>query len=565
MEIILELPRDIDKLCRSCMNLIDNDNYAANFVIFDNKQTELGAMLRTVTSLKITTQDGLPKSLCSSCVEQLQSAYKFILQCTQVDQNLKKILESTECINGETSVKNFKQTDLKQLGNDLDCKYCSKSFITYYELSMHIISHNTSKNLVERLEEPLDRKFEIVDSEVEEQKLFIEEYRKNLTVPILVASNKKTFINNLKPNKKWPQCRNCHKKFRTEDNLYLHTSNGCTKENSASYKVPLCVLCDKQCKDFSTLSLHFLNHSLGLEMSRGKIVSEVHFCEFCGQLFEDNSSLIIHYNEHHENHPSWDCSNCLESFDKERDCLSHEALVHGYDVDEDEVDCTEEIQCVLCSENFGSKSELHKHSLTHLMRRYSCRKCSHTFCTKLSYFAHLQVHSGDKYVCSLCGKCLSTNSALKSHTEGVHPVELLHCCSICGKRFATYTRLKTHSKIHTTEKKYICSYCGYSSHKSGDLAMHTRIHTSERPYKCTFSNCAMSFKTSSHLCHHVRRHLQIKKFKCSICLLKFSTNHGLKVHHMQHTGEKPHTCLVCKRTFRRKYHLTVHMKQHSRS
>ncbi|KAK4879267.1 hypothetical protein RN001_007413 [Aquatica leii] len=429
MAIVLEIPRDIDKLCRTCMNLIDCENNVPNFVIVDNTQTELCGMLQTVTSLKVTLQDGLPKSLCSHCADQLKTAYTFILQCTQVDHNLKRILESSNCINGDPS--NVTKLKTETL-DDFTCSLCELSFMSYYELSMHLITHNSSKSLIERFNESfcdIDNKYNIdVKQDIEEQRLLIEECRNNLSlqnVTSIGAKCHKTAVDKTISTgpifKKRLQCKNCNKHFQSEESLQRHIS-----ECGSKYKPALCNLCGKTCKDFSSLSLHFLNHSLTSDLLSENVVSEVHFCEFCGQLFENDSCLSQHYTEQHENRPNMECFECFEIFDTEKDFLAHLTL-HSNDENSDSY---EELQCVLCPEKFNSKSELYKHSFSHLMKRYTCRKCSLSFCTQDSYFAHLPVHSSGKHVCSLCGKCLSTSSALKCHIEGVHPVELQHCCSV---------------------------------------------------------------------------------------------------------------------------------------
>ncbi|KAK5646189.1 hypothetical protein RI129_004653 [Pyrocoelia pectoralis] len=567
MEIVLQIPRDLNKLCRTCMSLIDEET--ENFVISQNEKTDLSKMLQKVTSLKISVSDGLPPSLCSRCVHQLNTAYTFINQCTEVDNNLRKILKDAYSSDNEcVEILDTTSSYIKLPTSVLSCKDCEASFTSYYDLTMHAITHNRTRSLTERfVDNCAEGKYNIdlPHTSSTEVKVLIDETRNRLETPKL--NDIKMNINNIKEETfDWNavaennlQCDTCQRKFQTESQLSTHIRLHCDKFLS---KKQTCTLCFKEFDDLSSVSLHFLNHSLSVEVINSEsIFSEVSFCDFCGQIFDNDTLLSTHYDEVHPNKQNWECLECAVAFHKEKDLLTHNLVLHQ-DHEVYETEYKAKTQCVLCTEKFSTKAEMHNHSLAHLMKRYTCRKCSLIFCTQHSLFAHLEVHTGKKYECSLCGKYLSSRSALRSHVQGVHPNNLEHCCSICGKCFATFARLSTHSKIHTTEKKYICSYCGYSSHKSGDLAMHTRIHTSERPYKCTVPNCTMSFKTSSHLCHHVRRHFQIRKFKCDICAMKFSTNHGLKIHQMLHTGEKPHLCIVCKKTFRRKYHLKVHMRQH---
>ncbi|KAB0798100.1 hypothetical protein PPYR_09093 [Photinus pyralis] len=578
MEIILQIPKDLNKLCRTCMSLVDDE--PQNFLVFQNEETELSKILQTVTSLKIFPGDGLPTNLCSVCVQHLNSAFTFINQCTEVDNNLQKILRDAYSSDSEcVEILDTTSSIIKFPSADFCCRDCNSQFTSYYELSMHMMMHSEKRSLTERFMSNFADDKHLVDLKptLTDNTSLIDETRNHLKV-----SNSNYIEINVEPTDLLPgtvkvatlhsnipstctqnqfQCDMCSEGFSSEDQLSSHILLDCGKTVEQKH---ICTLCSKEFDDLVSVSLHFLNHSLAMEIVNGESISgDVSFCDICGQIFENNALLRNHYQEYHKDREMqhWMCSVCAELFEGEKDLLTHILVVHF----DDEVYVTEfkvKTQCVLCTERFSTRAELHSHSLIHLMKRYTCRKCSLQFCTQQSLFAHFEVHAGKKYECSLCGKFLSSRSALKSHKQGVHPNKLDHCCSICGKCFATFARLNTHSKIHTADKKYVCSYCGYKSHKSGDLVMHTRIHTSERPYKCTVPNCTMSFKTSSHLCHHVRRHFQIRKFKCDICATKFSTNHGLKIHQMLHTGEKPHLCIVCKKTFRRKYHLKVHMKQH---
>lgn len=51
---VLQLPRDINRFCRACMTITENDiNCFDNYIIQDNEQTELCRMFESVTSLNV--------------------------------------------------------------------------------------------------------------------------------------------------------------------------------------------------------------------------------------------------------------------------------------------------------------------------------------------------------------------------------------------------------------------------------------------------------------------------------------------------------------------------------
>lgn len=53
MEIIVELPRDINKLCRTCMNLIQEEPTAQNCLFSENTPTDLASYFTNITSLQV--------------------------------------------------------------------------------------------------------------------------------------------------------------------------------------------------------------------------------------------------------------------------------------------------------------------------------------------------------------------------------------------------------------------------------------------------------------------------------------------------------------------------------
>lgn len=527
------------------------------------------------------------RSQCQHVDKQLQSLR------TLTDPSLEKIKSSAESTSAEP------KPSINE--NHYQCKVCHSAFPSYYNFSTHMIEHDRSKNLFERFvdnrhkekivlnhTQPSNAEINI-SSLVKARKLSIhknstsniisnedclkEENEHDANVDIKPANVKITTCSRqLNTSRRNPQkrlshlmdicCKICSKQFDTRKELISHMCTPVMNHNGDINNMgTICTLCEKSFPNPSILSLHFLKHAhSSLNMLETNINTDMLFCEICGQICNLELDLQLHYVEKHGGKPSELCFKCYQPFDTKSTLLEHECLLIQ-DVTRDFSE-KENTSCVLCNRTFTSKETLLKHSVEHLMKKYTCKKCPLSFCTRNSYFSHLATHAPYRYSCSTCGKFLSTKSALKSHIVGVHSNELNHTCSTCGKSFATPSRLKIHSQIHKNHKKYVCSYCGYSTHKAGDLQIHIRIHTSERPYKCTFANCKASFKTSSHLCEHVRRHLQIKKFKCSVCGSGFSSSNGLKIHYMQHTGEKPYSCAICNVKFRRKYHVKVHMKQH---
>lgn len=73
-----------DNICRGCMNSSSNVLQP----LFVNNIAEL---FYSITSLKISHDDGLPNSLCLTCMSRLEDCNRFKTQCTQSDVLLRKI------------------------------------------------------------------------------------------------------------------------------------------------------------------------------------------------------------------------------------------------------------------------------------------------------------------------------------------------------------------------------------------------------------------------------------------------------------------------------------------
>lgn len=72
-----------DSICRGCMISSSTELQP----LFVNNIAEL---FYSITSLKISHDDGLPNSLCITCIQRLEDCNRFKNQCTQSDVLLRK-------------------------------------------------------------------------------------------------------------------------------------------------------------------------------------------------------------------------------------------------------------------------------------------------------------------------------------------------------------------------------------------------------------------------------------------------------------------------------------------
>ncbi|NWV98310.1 ZN629 protein, partial [Machaerirhynchus nigripectus] len=78
-----------------------------------------------------------------------------------------------------------------------------------------------------------------------------------------------------------------------------------------------------------------------------------------------------------------------------------------------------------------------------------------------------------------------------------------HKCPECGKSFRLSSSLATHQRRHSGESPSKCPDCGNFPGSSG-LVKHQKLHLEEKPYKC--GDCGKGFNWNSHLERHRRIH-----------------------------------------------------------
>lgn len=87
-----------ENICRGCM-ISSSKSLQPLFV------NNIADLFYSFTSLKISHDDGLPNSLCLTCIQRLEDCNKFKNQCTQSDILLRKIKikDSDESIDSDKS------------------------------------------------------------------------------------------------------------------------------------------------------------------------------------------------------------------------------------------------------------------------------------------------------------------------------------------------------------------------------------------------------------------------------------------------------------------------------
>ena len=138
------------------------------------------------------------------------------------------------------------------------------------------------------------------------------------------------------------------------------------------------------------------NEEISDEKLNNKSVKS-HNCDFCGNTFSYQVSLIKHIKKFHDGIKNNECKPCGKSFFTKEGLNNHENKVHTGLKDHN---------CDICGSGFSSKSYLKHHIISahEGIKRFSCEFCEKTFVGGTGLTNHIKaVHEGIKYECDVCG------------------------------------------------------------------------------------------------------------------------------------------------------------------
>lgn len=495
----------------------------------------------------------LPKYICQSCVDSLNSAYAFKEQCEERRSNLLNIINSNKIkfltdqnfilfIEPQIDISVVKNEELNplELGQEVvDDEFGALSKIEVKdELEVLAVEADVKSEEIDE-EEIEDEDTETETSEIKENSI------KNYVCDLCDEVFKKQFL--LKKHKATSHdvilvsdykysCNLCIEKFRYKREFFLHRKSHTT-----------CPECNKDFPSDRKMLQHLrVNHLQGRRKSEachicGKVVLKqnlsrhirsyhnkevLHFCDVCNKGFYESALLKIHMTIHSESRP---------------------------------------YNCDICAKTFKTQKHLDLHKKTHLdgehkPKNIPCQYCEKLFCSMKEYDIHLQEHPEhtDSFQCNVCNRKFALEARLKLHAK-IH-IRPFKICQICGKSLASLASFNTHMRIHTNEKPFKCSMCPKQYKQGNQLAIHKRCHSGERPYKCKL--CNLAFRQRNHLDTHQNVHSTEKKFSCDICGVCVGYKYNLISHIKNvHQKERNYQCKHCTECYFSNNMLKKHLQQ----
>ncbi|XP_068562900.1 zinc finger protein 532 [Cebidichthys violaceus] len=200
--------------------------------------------------------------------------------------------------------------------------------------------------------------------------------------------------------------------------------------------------------------------AMPLEDDASKLCRHSLKCSECNKMFQDDSSLAMHYQQAQESSGQRTCTICQMLLPNQCSFLSHQRI-HQH---KSPYICPE---CGASCRSVHFQSHVTKNCL-HYTRRvgYRCVHCSVIFADGATVKSHIQSsHCEIFYKCPLCPMAFKSAPGTHSHVNTQHPgmkagePKLIYKCSMCDTVFTLQSLLHSHFDQHIVNHKVSVFKC----------------------------------------------------------------------------------------------------------
>nr|WBY54303.1 cucoid [Nephrotoma suturalis] len=377
-------------ICRVCLQ----DGDMTSIYEADSTGKTIKEKILLCSPIRFEKGSNLPEQVCTVCLVDLTTAYRFYSNCESTEAVLKSIQENlSDPFSGDTDEK--------------PC-YVKEEPLTDDEVD-EIDELNDPDE--QQDEEPDEENVEFLDSIG-----YSDNSQSNggLMEPVTTLTNDATdefVINMLNDENQTSQSNKEEPEVKLEEQHEVQTIRPVRSNKFRNKKVATV-------EDITT---HLDQNGMQTTVIRMRNIKEHHtpetngkppkVCEICGNTYKYRHALESHMRRHRGEKP---------------------------------------FACSICDKAFVIAFELKRHMRTHTGQKpYQCKYCDRKFSDFGSRIKHERSHTGERpYQCSQCGKNFAYSHVLSSHML-THTGEKKYHCDECGKRFTKGHHLKAHKNTHT--------------------------------------------------------------------------------------------------------------------
>lgn len=315
-------------------------------------------------------------------------------------------------------------------------------------------------------------------------------------------------------------------------------------------------------------------------------------CTYCVYKCSSRQVLIAHIKDVHDNDRPYVCIQCHKGFGRRSDLKKHTIVHTG----------VRPFTCPVCNKNFSRNTNLTKHLRIHTgLKPHVCQKCPRSFTTTADLVRHQRVHVDSKpFQCPKCPSSFTRKDKLMHHErahirkekqntpvpampngETANPVRQINGTGQDMENMVIsldpYTDMNqgensAHNNsvdsLQNTPKKPIATLPAPGQegrpqeHVTGDVVLNINSGDDyNNVYSCDY--CPQKFTLFSALIHHNSTHNNFKGHVCTVCSKRFMRKRELQRHSVIHTGLKPYSCRFCNKRFNRKDKVVRHERIHT--
>ncbi|XP_030373823.1 transcription factor Ouib [Scaptodrosophila lebanonensis] len=398
----------MSSLCRLCRQNLEVE---AALNLFEPANAKLLIEIELLTRLTLTYDKYLPKYICVSCRQDLQTATDFRRVCLETQDYFDQNPHVNNKVKYQVNIKKEEKLIYSEDDGDADAQS---------QCSSEDFLRSDEEAFVEDVEEePINRdSLSETDDDDEQSAVGNDE---------IVA---------------WQyMCNECGQNFPTKEKVNGHLAKA---HRIYNYECEECGL---------TFGSNFKLKSHNRELHD---VQQKYICDHCGKNFKFTGPLNAHLKSIGAPF-KYQCTYCDEKFYIQDMLTYHCRRFHK------DKQTQERHICHVCGAELATSYNLSVHLKRHTGdKSHKCQQCPYSCRTAAALRCHQRIHD-DVYPYSCrysCGK-LFRNCSTRSAHERVHMGTGLrpYKCDYCTQRFVTKFDCKYHQRIHTMNRNYSCDIC----------------------------------------------------------------------------------------------------------